>query len=213
MFLVLLSAEFVALALVLVYIGAVIVLFLFGVMITRAPLGRDVALDHPSQVVPARSSPSRCSVSLAWGSIQAFGATEIRGIRGSQRQPRFSGRILLGRFVVPFEVVSFLLLAALIGGITLARKDLTPAEEEAGSSHGGAYHSPRPEGRHAGQPIPGPGGASVLAWGLRSLVRRNAVMVLLAIELMLNAVNINLIAFEAVPPHQPRPSARCSRSS
>jgi NADH:ubiquinone oxidoreductase subunit 6 (subunit J) len=41
------------------------------------------------------------------------------------------GEALLGRFVVPFEVVSFLLLAALIGGITLARKDLSPAEEEA----------------------------------------------------------------------------------
>ena len=37
---------------------------------------------------------------------------------------------------------------------------------------------------------------SIGVYGL--LVRRNAVMVLLAVELMLNAVNINLIAFEAV---------------
>jgi NADH:ubiquinone oxidoreductase subunit 6 (subunit J) len=37
---------------------------------------------------------------------------------------------LFGRFVIPFEVVSFVLLAALIGGITLARRDLSPAEEE-----------------------------------------------------------------------------------
>ena len=37
---------------------------------------------------------------------------------------------------------------------------------------------------------------SIGIYGL--LVRRNAVMVLLAVELMLNAVNINLIAFEAV---------------
>ena len=40
------------------------------------------------------------------------------------------GDALLGRFVIPFEVVSFLLLAALIGGITVARRDLTPLEEE-----------------------------------------------------------------------------------
>ncbi len=40
------------------------------------------------------------------------------------------GESLLGRFVIPFEVVSFVLLAALIGGITLARRDLTPQEEE-----------------------------------------------------------------------------------
>ena len=43
---ILLSAEFVALVLVLVYIGAVIVLFLFGVMITRAPLGPNAELDN-----------------------------------------------------------------------------------------------------------------------------------------------------------------------
>ena len=41
------------------------------------------------------------------------------------------GSSLLSRFVMPFEVVSFLLLAALIGGITLARKDTSPAEQEA----------------------------------------------------------------------------------
>jgi NADH-quinone oxidoreductase subunit J len=40
----LLSAEFVAWVLVLVYIGAVIVLFLFGIMITRAPTGLDEGL-------------------------------------------------------------------------------------------------------------------------------------------------------------------------
>jgi NADH:ubiquinone oxidoreductase subunit 6 (subunit J) len=40
------------------------------------------------------------------------------------------GIALLGRFVIPFEVVSFVLLAALIGGITIARRDLSPAEEE-----------------------------------------------------------------------------------
>ena len=42
----LLSAEFVALVIVLVYIGAVIVLFLFGIMITRAPLGQNAELDN-----------------------------------------------------------------------------------------------------------------------------------------------------------------------
>ena len=128
----LLSAEFVALALVLVYIGAVIVLFLFGVMITRAPMGRDVALDHPRKALPAIVSLALFGV-LSWGSIQAFNSTEIQEV-GEPTSTVVLGESLLGRFVVPFEVVSFLLLAALIGGITLARKDLTPAEEESGSS-------------------------------------------------------------------------------
>jgi NADH-quinone oxidoreductase subunit J len=124
----LLSAEFVALALILVYIGAVIVLFLFGVMITRAPMGRDVALDHPRKAVPALVSVVLFGV-LSWGSIQAFAVTEIEGV-GEPTSTVLLGESLLGRFVVPFEVVSFLLLAALIGGITLARKDQTPAEEQ-----------------------------------------------------------------------------------
>lgn len=125
----LLSAEFVALTLVLVYIGAVIVLFLFGIMITRAPLGRDVALDHPRRLPAALVSLALFAV-LAWGSLRAFAGTEIAGV-GESTSTGVLGEGLLGRFVVPFEVVSFLLLAALIGGITLARKDLSPAEEEA----------------------------------------------------------------------------------
>jgi NADH-quinone oxidoreductase subunit J len=124
----LLSAEFVALALILVYIGAVIVLFLFGVMITRAPMGRDVALDHPRKAVPALVSVILFGV-LSWGSIEAFAVTEIEDV-GEPTSTVLLGESLLGRFVVPFEVVSFLLLAALIGGITLARKDQTPAEEQ-----------------------------------------------------------------------------------
>ncbi|MFV1963442.1 MAG: NADH-quinone oxidoreductase subunit J [Acidimicrobiia bacterium] len=48
-----LSAEFVAWVLVLVYIGAVIVLFLFGIMITRAPTGLDEGLSSDHKVLPA----------------------------------------------------------------------------------------------------------------------------------------------------------------
>lgn len=128
----LLSAEFVAWSLVLVYIGAVIVLFLFGIMITRAPTGREVALDHQRKAVAAVVSLVMFGV-LSWGSIQAFDTTPIAEV-GVATSTESLGSSLLGRFVVPFEVVSFVLLAALIGGITIARKDLTPAEEqEAGS--------------------------------------------------------------------------------
>ncbi|MGQ0848104.1 MAG: NADH-quinone oxidoreductase subunit J family protein [Actinomycetota bacterium] len=123
-----LSAEFVAWTLVLVYIGAVIVLFLFGIMITRAPTGRDVALDHPRRGVAVLVALTLFAV-LAWASLQAFGSTMIT-VLGEGTATEDLGLALLGRFVVPFEVVSFVLLAALIGGITIARKDLTPGEEE-----------------------------------------------------------------------------------
>jgi NADH-quinone oxidoreductase subunit J len=124
----LLSAEFVAWVLVLVYIGAVIVLFLFGIMITRAPTGLDEGLDADRKAWPALLS-SAVFVAMAWSSIDAFGDNGLLAT-GSATSTELIGESLLGRFVIPFEVVSFVLLAALIGGITIARRDLTPAEDE-----------------------------------------------------------------------------------
>jgi len=127
-----LSAEFVAWVLVLVYIGAVIVLFLFGIMITRAPTGRDVGLDAEKRLWASILSLATF-VLLSWASIDAFGSTPIVEL-GEATSTEVLGLALLGRFVIPFEVVSFVLLAALIGGITIARRDLTPLEEEQRSS-------------------------------------------------------------------------------
>lgn len=123
-----LSAEFVAWVLVLIYIGAVIVLFLFGIMITRAPTGLDEGLDSDNKLVPAVLSVA-LFVLLAWSSLYAFGSAEVNLV-GEPTSTEVIGDSLLGRYVIPFEVVSFVLLAALIGGITIARRDLTPLEEE-----------------------------------------------------------------------------------
>jgi NADH-quinone oxidoreductase subunit J len=123
-----LSAEFVAWSLVLVYIGAVIVLFLFGIMITRAPTGLDVGLDSEHKAVPAVLAVLVFAL-MSWASIDAFGTGSITST-GTPTSTELIGESLLGRFVIPFEVVSFVLLGALIGGITLARRDLTPVEEE-----------------------------------------------------------------------------------
>lgn len=128
----LLSAEFVAWVLVLVYIGAVVVLFLFGIMITRAPTGLDEGLDLEKKAWPALLSLA-VFVALAWGSIEAFGDNPVV-TAGTPTATEILGESLLGRFVIPFEIVGFVLLAALIGGITLARRDLTPLEEEERSS-------------------------------------------------------------------------------
>ena len=116
-----LGAEFVAWTVVLVYIGAVVVLFLFGLMITRAPLRRDpVALDHPRRW-PAMLVAAAVFATLAYSTTAFFGWAE-----GTAVQPASTavvGDLLFNRFVIPFEAVSFVLLAALIGGIVLARKD------------------------------------------------------------------------------------------
>lgn len=125
---IMLSAEFLALVIILVYIGAVIVLFLFGIMITRAPTGRDVALDN-NRRLPASIVAVLLFGVLAYGSVMAFGSTELNLV-GTATDTSVIATSLVTRFVIPFEIVGFILLAALIGGITLARRDLTPREEE-----------------------------------------------------------------------------------
>lgn len=124
----LMSAEFVAWVLVLVYIGAVVVLFLFGIMITRAPTGLDAGLDSNYKALPALLSVA-LFVTLSWGTIEAFGSDPI-STTGDPTVTEILGEAFLGRFVIPFEIVGFVLLAALIGGITISRRDLTPIEEE-----------------------------------------------------------------------------------
>ena len=124
----LLSAEFVAWVLVLVYIGAVVVLFLFGIMITRAPTGLDEGLDADKKILPGVLAVAVFAL-MSWTSADAFGLSLLSNV-GEAVPTEVIGEGLLGRFVIPFEVVSFVLLAALIGGITIARRDLTPSEEE-----------------------------------------------------------------------------------
>lgn len=119
----LLGAEFVAWTVVLISIGAVVVLFLFGIMITRAPLGYEADLDHKRRWPAALVALSVFGL-MAGSMLALFEDAEVGTsiVRSSEL-----GTSIFERYVIPFEVVSFLLLAALIGGIVLARRD---AEEE-----------------------------------------------------------------------------------
>ncbi len=114
----LLAAEFVAWVQVLIYVGAIVVLLLFGLMLTRAPIGRE-ALDNQQRGVSAIVAIgvlAGLSI-LIW---DTFGGAEITLSTGSTAGV---GQSLFRSFVLPFEVVSFLLLAALIGAIVLARRE------------------------------------------------------------------------------------------
>ena len=117
---ILLGAEFVAAVVVLVYIGAIIVLFLFGVMITRVGIGRSNTLDHANPWPAALIAIATFAV-LAGSAVAFFGDDKIDRVTAVRTSD--IGTTIFDRFVVPFEVVSFVLLAALIGGIVLARKD------------------------------------------------------------------------------------------
>ena len=119
---ILLAAEFVAITQVLVYLGAIVVLFLFGIMLTRAKTGTDLDLDHPG---PKKIGAAIVGV-LLFGLMGYALWDEYRGRElGNlvvQRTAAVSDSIF-STYLLPFEVISVLLLAALIGAIVLARRD------------------------------------------------------------------------------------------
>ena len=115
-----LGAEFVAVTQVLVYIGAVIVLFLFGVMLTRASMGDDETVAGEKRAMAAIVGVLLFAV-MAMALVDSFEDTRV-DIDQPQGVTEVSDAIL-SQYIVPFEAVSVLLLAALIGAIVVARKD------------------------------------------------------------------------------------------
>src|SRR5262245_18146432 len=122
---IILVAEFVAWVQVLIYIGAVIVLFLFGIMLTRAPMRDDAEqLDNDQRWagVVVALFVLRVLVALL---VDAFGAKQIHFSDQlvAQGSTNSVASDLFRNYLIPFEVVSMLLLAALVGAIVLARRD------------------------------------------------------------------------------------------
>jgi NADH-quinone oxidoreductase subunit J len=178
---VLLAAEFVAITQVLVYIGAIIVLFLFGVMLTKAPIEGDAQLTRTRWFGGALVAVLLCGL-LSFALLDGFGedrlpsdtrltlrpaavadfegatgitttgrseaelveeVNALEGVTGADRS-RFltiarsiadqdggpldsnTGAVsdaIFASYLVPFEVTSVLLTAALIGAIVIARKE------------------------------------------------------------------------------------------
>jgi NADH-quinone oxidoreductase subunit J len=116
---VMLGAPFVAAAQVLVYIGAIAVLILFAVMLTQAK-NAPVRLAFQTQAIPAAIAAVVLAVIIAlsvtatdWGEVGARVATGTQAL----------ARLFFNEFILPFEVVSVLLLAAVIGGVYLAKRE------------------------------------------------------------------------------------------
>jgi NADH-quinone oxidoreductase subunit J len=116
-----LAAEFIAVVQVLVYIGAIVVLLLFGTMLTRAPIGRDNELDNEQRIASLVVSMFLLGV-LGWALGREWGWDHIPADTPIQRTADV-GNSIFQSFVIPFEVVSIVLLAALVGAVVLARRD------------------------------------------------------------------------------------------
>ncbi len=116
----LLGAEFVGVTQVLVYIGAVVVLLLFGVMLTKASLGEEADLNMPNRTLPAIIAALMFGV-MTYALIDTFRDAELP--RESVTNAAMVSDSIFADYIVPFEAVSVLLLAALIGAVVVARKE------------------------------------------------------------------------------------------
>lgn len=163
---ILLAAEFLAVTQVLVYIGAIIVVMLFGIMLTRAKIGQETSLTHKHWWMGAGTATLLFGV-MAYALVDSYEdeplATSRDGVvSGVTGEPvdddlriddvvSYSGSAdvgydsgddeaddadeqggsnvatisdaIFGVYLVPFEAVSVLLLASLVGAIVIARKD------------------------------------------------------------------------------------------
>ena len=143
-FFVLLSAEFLAVVQVLIYVGAISVLFIFAIMLTRNVREGNLPnrLQLPAILFPAlllvgfiaavvdtdwRPLPEAATAMVERAQTQAVtgqtvGGNVVGSVEAGQTvQASGLADLLIGSFVLPFEAVSLLLLAALIGGLALAR--------------------------------------------------------------------------------------------
>ncbi|MEY4633551.1 MAG: NADH-quinone oxidoreductase subunit [Actinomycetota bacterium] len=118
---VLLAAEFVAITQVMVYIGAVMVLFLFGTMLTRAQIGAEDNLNNKNWFVGIPVAVLMLATMLI-ALNDGFGNEKLPADSALVTTQQVSDQIF-GPYLLPFWALSFVLLAAVIGAIVLARRD------------------------------------------------------------------------------------------
>ena len=98
-------------------VGAVVVLVLFAVMLTRAPIGRSGDHDAPIMTRMAALVIAAATGGLLFSAfVSAFGTRRARIDSGTTTD---LAQNLFGRFAWPFEVVSLVLLSALVGALAM----------------------------------------------------------------------------------------------
>ena len=164
----LLTAEFIAWVQVLIYVGSIVVLILFGLMLTRAPMGPPPARrgSSDSHARPRAESGSDADSGNRWVAlpvalataatlvtvvIDAFRTSWIDVEAAVQGSAEATGAALFRNWVLPFEALSVLLLAALVGAIVLSRRGGADTAPEDGSDGSGGPDGPDGSGDQFGQ--------------------------------------------------------------
>ncbi|MEW6774719.1 MAG: NADH-quinone oxidoreductase subunit J [Bdellovibrionota bacterium] len=124
---VMLSADFLAAAQVLIYIGGIIVMILFTVMFTRR--SGEESYVNPTKGPLTIAGAAVFSAGLFYLMFQGFQKLYFKVLETPTVQTTLEpvGDALLTRFVLPFEIVSVLLLMSLVGAVILIKKEIKEA--------------------------------------------------------------------------------------
>ena len=117
-----LLADFIAITQLLIYVGGILVLILFGVMLTSKQIHVDVKTGT-IQILPALIIVSALAATL----IGIFWSTDWHIVpqmtSTADRTAPQIGELLLTQYLLPFEIASVILLVALIGAAMIARRE------------------------------------------------------------------------------------------
>lgn len=120
---VLLNAQFLAVVHIIVYAGAIMVLFLFSVML----LNLNVASEVPKTLF------ARIAAVIAGGLLLVTLISAVKGIEIPSSETihntqigtvQLLGKLLYSEYILPFEIASVLFLSAMVGAVMLGRKEL-----------------------------------------------------------------------------------------
>ena len=116
---VLLQAEFIAAVQIIIYVGAITVLFLFAIMLTNRSYAPDSNPPNRQYVIAGLVSLTVLGTLLLALSQQSW---PTEGEAPTNSIPML-GQLMLGQFILPFEIAALVLLVAMVGAIVIARED------------------------------------------------------------------------------------------
>lgn len=119
---VLLDAPFVAAMQVLVYAGAIMVLFVFIIMLLNLQQG---AAGRPAYLSIAKTLGTAASLYVFYAVLRGTGAVSGAAGQSVDGTVRNIGRLLLTQYLFGFEAISILLLVAVVGAVVLGLRKLT----------------------------------------------------------------------------------------
>lgn len=121
----LLNAEFVAVVQIMVYVGAVIVLLIFAVMLTAQAGDVNVAQTNRLGLASALGAAV-----VFYGLVKTLGATHFGtgeaaavAVGAEHGNLQAIGKLLFSDYIYPFELIALILFTALVGAVLIARKD------------------------------------------------------------------------------------------